>query len=41
LSTTARNQGVKISRLKTADSGFSETLDSLIAWDIASNRAVE
>ena len=41
MSTTARDQGVKISRLKTTDSGFSETLDSLIAWDIASNRAVE
>ena len=41
MSTTTRNQGVKISRLKTTDSGFSETLDSLIAWDMASNTAVE
>ena len=41
MSTTTRNQGVKISRLKTTDPGFSETLDSLIAWDMASNTAVE
>ena len=41
MSTTTRNQGVKISRLKTTDCGFSETLDSLIAWDMASNTAVE
>ena len=41
MSTTTRNQGVKISRLKTTDCGFSETLDSLIAWDMASSTAVE
>ena len=39
MSTTTRNQGVKISRLKTTDSGFSETLDSLIAWDMASKHS--
>ena len=41
MSISTSNQGVKISRLKTTDSEFNETLDSLIAWDIASNTAVE
>jgi histidinol dehydrogenase len=41
VSISTSNQGVKISRLKTTDSEFNETLDSLIAWDIASNTAVE
>ena len=41
MSISTSNQGVKISRLKTTDSEFNETLDSLSAWDRAANTAVE